>query len=421
MTSTASRRLQVRLACTHRTRAAAVIAVAILCPVLPSRAAEPPSTRPHPASHPVASRPSSLDARENDALRELLDGIRTRHKLPALGGAIVDLDGVRSIAAVGIRRHGSAEAVTPHDLFHIGSCTKAMTSTVIARLIEEGTLDWTTTPADVFPELSDAMDPAFRKATLELLLTHRAGAPADLNADGLWARLWERRGSPIEQRLDLLRSVLARPPVSEPGRRYLYSNAGYAIAGAIAERKTGLSWEDLMRRKLFEPLGMKSAGFGAPGAVGGGDVPWGHVLREGKLTPIEPGPMADNPPAIAPAGTVHCTLSDWGRFVALHLRGSKEDTPLLKRDAFHRLHTPSRGADYAMGWIVTQREWGGTVLTHAGSNTMWYGVVWMAPQKDFAVLAVTNLGDPAATHACDEAAWQLIQHVLTSTEKRQDD
>lgn len=418
MTHTARKRPPLPGPHAHAPRAALAIVLGLLWAGPYPSAAEPPSTRPHAASQPAATRPDGGDARENDALRELLATIRTRHKLPALGGAIVDRDGLRAVAAVGVRRHGSDEAVTPGDLFHIGSCTKAMTATVIARLVEAGTLNWDTTLAEVVPDLSDATDPAYRKATLEMLLTHRAGAPAELTADGLWERLWQRRGTPTEQRLDLLRSVVAKPPLSEPGRRYLYSNAGYAIAGAIAERKTGQAWEDLMRRELFEPLGMKSAGFGAPG---GGDVPWGHVLREGKLTPIEPGPMADNPPAIAPAGTVHCTLSDWGRFVSFHLRGSKEDTPLLKRDTFRRLQSPSRGADYAMGWIVSQREWGGTVLTHAGSNTMWYCVVWMAPEKDFAVLAATNTGEAAATHACDEAAWQLIRHVSSPTEKRQDD
>jgi hypothetical protein len=62
-----------------------------------------------------------------------------------------------------------------------------------------------------------------------------------------------------------------------------------------------------------------------------------------------------------------------------------------------------------MGWLVTERPWGGgRVLTHAGSNTMNYAVAWLAPRRDFAVLAATNLGGNKAASACDEAAAALI-------------
>jgi CubicO group peptidase (beta-lactamase class C family) len=116
--------------------------------------------------------------------------------------------------------------------------------------------------------------------------------------------------------------------------------------------------------------------------------------------------------AIGPAGIVHASVLDWAKFAALHLAGARGKAKLLKRESFRRLQTPPGGADYAMGWIVTRREWGGHVLTHAGSNTMWYAVVWMAPEKDFAVLVACNQGGDPAAKACDEAAWELIRDHL---------
>ena len=66
-----------------------------------------------------------------------------------------------------------------------------------------------------------------------------------------------------------------------------------------------------------------------------------------------------------------------------------------------------------MGWIVAERDWGsGTVLNHAGSNTMWYAVTWIAPKKDFAVLVACNQGGDEAEKACDEASSLLIQEFL---------
>lgn len=332
-------------------------------------------------------------------LAEVLEPIRARHDLPALAGAILQGDQLVGLGASGVRRRGGDAKVTPQDLFHLGSCTKAMTATLCALLVEGGKLRWTTTVGEVFPAAKAA--PAWRGVTLEQLLTNRGGAPGDLDGGGLWGRLWRHPGTPPEMRLALVEGVVAEPPALPPGTKYLYSNAGFSIAGAMAERAVGRPYEELMCEMLFVPLGMASAGFGAPE---GEAQPRGHTA-EGRA--VEPGPGADNPAAIAPAGRVRCTMADWAKFVALHLGHGT----LLRPETLARLHEVPAGADveYAMGWIVARRPWGGgTVLTHAGSNTMWYSVVWAAPRRDFAVLVACNQGGDRAPKACDEAAAALI-------------
>src|SRR5690606_3654788 len=114
---------------------------------------------------------------------------------PALAGAIVDLEGNTTLGATGTRRAGHEEPVTTGDLWHLGSCTKAMTATLIARLVERGDLEWTTTLADAFPDFALSMHPDWREVTIEQLLANRGGAPANLDADGLWGRLWRHKGS----------------------------------------------------------------------------------------------------------------------------------------------------------------------------------------------------------------------------------
>jgi CubicO group peptidase (beta-lactamase class C family) len=245
-------------------------------------------------------------------------------------------------------------------------------------------------------------------------VTHRSGAPANLDAGGLWGRLWSHRGSAVEARRLLLEGVVTKPPVSEPGSTYLYSNAGFAIAGAMAETVAKEPWEDLLRERLFDPLGMKSAGYGAPGTAGVLDQPRGH-RKDGNA--VLPGPGSDNPAAIGPAGIVHASIPDWAKFVALHLVGEGKSPRLLRRPTFTLLHAPAvEGKDrYAMGWGVQDRDWGGgRVLTHTGSNTMWYCVTWIAPKEDFAVLVACNQGGERAAKACDEAAGALIQDHLAA-------
>jgi CubicO group peptidase (beta-lactamase class C family) len=196
-----------------------------------------------------------------------------------------------------------------------------------------------------------------------------------------------------------------------PGSKYQYANYGYTIAGAMCERVTGKSWEDLMRDELFTPLGMTTAGFGSPGTAEAVDQPWGHGGIFGPKA-IAPGPQADNPAVIGPAGTVHCSLADWAKYAAFHLRGSRGEEPRLPADVFQKLHTPLPGDedDYAFGWIVTERDWaGGKALMHAGSNTMWFALIWLAPQRDEAYLAATNVGSNTAFLACDSAIVKLIE------------
>jgi CubicO group peptidase (beta-lactamase class C family) len=157
---------------------------------------------------------------------------------------------------------------------------------------------------------------------------------------------------------------------------------------------------------------MQSCGFGAMGTPGKTDQPWQHTLVLKWHKAIEPGPQADNPPVIGPAGTVHCSIIDWGKFITAHLRGEQGEAGMLKPGTFKRLHTPSFGGAYAFGWAVTDRIWaGGRVLTHTGSNTQNYAIVWMAPARDLAVLVMTNQAGGDTSNACDQTAVALIGYA----------
>ncbi len=167
----------------------------------------------------------------------------------------------------------------------------------------------------MFPEVASRLHPDFQTVTLSDLLTHRAGLPHDTS----WGR------SPglttTDQRRAALLSLLSKPPLSRPGTVYAYSNVGYVMAGLMAEEVSGQSWEDLIQQRLFEPLGMKSAGFGPPGQSNRDriDQPWGHHEIHGRFEPV----LRDNAPCMGPAGTVHSSVPDWGKFAALHLRGAE--------------------------------------------------------------------------------------------------
>jgi len=332
-----------------------------------------------------------------------LERIRQKRKVPGLA-VIVFKDGkICERSAVGVRKMGDPELLTTEDQFHIGSCTKSMTATLAAILIEKGKLTWTTTIGEVFPDLKGKMDVQYEAVTLEQLLTHRGGAPGK-QPETAWEEAFKEKGTPVEQRRKFIEAVLKEPPEASPGTKFIYSNQGYAIAGAILEKIVGEPWEKLMEERVFTPLKMSSAGFGPPGEAGKVDQPWGHQLVKGNIAPLR----MDNPPAIAPAGRVHCSLDDLMRYVVMHSHGAKEGG-LLKPETFRKLHTPPHGQEYAFGWIEAEADWaGGKAYTHTGSNTMWMVTIWFAPANDFAVVAATNIGGNKAEKACDEVVSEMI-------------
>ena len=336
-----------------------------------------------------------------------LEVIRKKYDLPALAIVVVKDGQIRERSAVGVRKLGDATPVTTNDVFHIGSCTKSMTATLAAMLIEEGKLRWDTTIAEVFPDLAGQMNPQYKTVTVEQLMHHRGGVPTE-PPSAAWKVAWKQNGTPVEQRREFITTVLSLPPATKPGTKMIYSNQGYAILGVMLEKITGTPWETLINQKLFVPLHMTTAGVGAPGTVDAVDQPWGHVHKLGLTVPVQ----LDNPPAISPAGRVHCSLDDLAHYVMLHLHESQTNG-LLKAATLKKLHTPTADEDYACGWVVLDRDWaGGKALMHNGSNTMWYLVMWLAPDKDFAVIAATNIAGPDAEKACDDAATAMIFKYL---------
>lgn len=354
-------------------------------------------------------------------LSQLLERERKKQGLPAVAAVVIQNDRVVAQGVAGSRKIGEVARAELADRWHLGSCTKSMTATMIAVLVERGVLSWHTTIGKALPDLAGTMRPEYRKVTVEMLLAHRGGINHELDVPGLWKVLWKREGTPVEERRKMAEVMLAQPPKVPPGK-YFYSNCGYGIAGHMVETITGKPWEQLMRELVFEPLGMDSAGFGVSWVGEPITDPWPHK-HDG--TPILPGPMADNPPSIGPGGTVHASIRDWAKFVLEHMRGVRgEDGLLLKAETYTRLHcgqkTGSGIEEYALGWKIVHRAWAkgkkrgdsGRCLHHGGSNNSWFSLVWIAPERDFAVLCTTNIGGGEIFPNIDAVNWAIIQNHL---------
>jgi len=292
---------------------------------------------------------------------------------PAVPGAFVGWTTAeaQAMAVAGLRRADGTAPVDDDDLWHIGSLTKSMTATLAARMVEAGLIGWDTTAGEAFGDRYPDMRDAWQDVTLEAFLRHASGMGANL---GPLATLLQGQGP----REDYVSRVLSEAPETERGG-YLYSNAGYVVAGAMLEAAGGASWEDLVAREVFDPLGLSSAGFGPPA----GDQPMGHrAALIGGLRPVPPGPRADNIPALGPAGRVHLSGGDMLRYLRVHL---VREADYLSADSWERLHRAEGPGDYAMGWVDMDG-----VLRHSGSNTMWFAQMRLHEAEGVAVFVAVN-------------------------------
>ena len=318
---------------------------------------------------------------------------------PALGTARIQGDFVTEMGVAGVRNSEMDTPVELEDKWHLGSCTKAMTASLIATFVEEGALSWDTTLQEALGELDYTIHEDYQDVTIAMLLSHTGGTWGSLLEHPNTRQIMNTPRPVMDSRQIVAEHVLTEAPEVTPGTTMLYSNAGYIIAGAILEQMTGTSWETLLTDRIFEPLEMNSCGFGPPDVDGEVVHPWGHYQGN----PVDPtSGSADNPLSLGPAGTVHCSMADWGLYIADAMNGVQGEPALLQSASYTQLFT-DQGHEYSLGWGVVDQDWtGGVAYSHSGSNSMNAATVWIVPELDEAYLMVSNSAENETWVVLDE-------------------
>ena len=338
----------------------------------------------------------SVMAAEPRDISAPLEVIRAKYRLPACASAVIENGRITAIGATGVRRADRNVHVTSADLWHIGSCTKSMTATLIGVLVDSGKIRWDTPVPDVFPGIT--CDPGWRRITVWDLVTQRGGVGALSRAE--WRTLDSAGGRSRDQRAKFARTLLRHPPLRPPGK-FAYSNEGYGLLGAIIEHASGESYEDFLSEHIFVPLGLKTAGFGLPAKPKSLDQPWGHWRENDRLTPVAPTLENQLPPALAPAACVHLSLEDFARYAWWLSTGEPR---LVKPETFVRLQTPPEGSRYAGGlWTSALPGIGGEAVCHTGDLGGFFAIFYAGGKC--ACVSVFNMeGD----------GWEWLGDVITA-------
>jgi CubicO group peptidase (beta-lactamase class C family) len=365
----------------------------------PAKALEPASTTP--------ARPIASDVGADAQIRAILESAVKSAKLPAMSAAVIRDGRVIGSAAAGVRKMKDSTPVQADDPFHLGNCTKAFTGVLIGRMVDEGSLRWDSTIAEVLGREIGSIHPDLAGVTVDQLLRHRSGLMARGPSE-VWIAAQRAKGPATDQRRAYVEAMLSKAP-GKPVGQYQYSNAGYAVLGFMAETVAGKPYEDLLQERVLKPLGITTAGFGQAGDARSVSAPWPH---------LDGGPsFTDNPVCVAPGMTLHMSIGDWAKFANFEL-GHQPTPPLLKPETFRHLQelagqVKDDEMGYACGWFRPLRAWaGGRALHHVGSNTVNFSEIWLAPAKDFGVIVACNEGNPDAADACEAVCTALIQRFL---------
>ena len=302
--------------------------------------------------------------------------------VPAVGMGMIVGDQAPLISVSGLRKQGNDTKVTISDKWHIGSCAKSMTATLTAILINSGKyeqLNWDTPLSNIFEY---QVHETLKDVTLKELLSHRSGIQDPEQWDDVVEKLKPLEGDVFKERAVIAETFLQKEANYDRinASEAHYSNIGYVIVGAVLEKITGKSWEQLMVQHIFNPLSMSSAGFGMPQneKLIDPDQPWGH--SENLEPTVDP-----NPSWLNPAGGVHSSLEDLLKFLKIHMQ---------KQYGFDILYDPiENNSDMNIGGWVTGELENLKILQAFGSDGTYLASFRIIPKLKSIIVCVTNSSD----------------------------
>jgi CubicO group peptidase (beta-lactamase class C family) len=322
-------------------------------------------------------------------------------RVPGVAVAVVRNDSVVLLRGYGVRTLGRTEPVDARTLFAIGSSSKAFTATAMAMLVDEGRVKWDDRATQYLPGFQ-LYDPyATRELTVRDLLTHRSGLTA---ADLM---LFD----PHVTRDSALQRVRYVKPTWSFRAHYGYSNLMYLAAGQITSRLLGRSWDDVIRERIFAPLGMTASNTSVTLLDRLSDVATPHDEIDDTVRTIP----YFNLDVLGPAGAINSNVADMAQWVRFQLAGGKvAGKPLLSAAAFEETHTPqtivplegfwklvaqdTHLLNYGLGWYLHEYH-GRFIVQHGGNIDGMSALVAMMPEERTGLVILTNLDGNDLTYA----------------------
>lgn len=354
--------------------------------------------------------PESLEKARIKEFEALLDQASLAEDFVGLAVAVVRRGELAMLKTYGVTEAGGSAPVTPNTVFRVGSLSKGFASTLAGLAIEEGKVSLTTQVAPYAKRFA-LKGGAERTLTVEDVLSHRVGLPPNAYDNLL------EEGSAVADILPRFRNVA---PICTVGTCYAYQNIAYDLIGGVLSAVYGEPYPDLIRERIFSPLGMRTASIGAASLKASGD--WARPSVRDQIDDGSAGKsfgpwriveVKDAYYRTPAAGGVNASIVDMARWLAAQMGAAPNVLPAKVLATIHTPHveTPSElrrwqalsnrlnEARYALGWRVYDYA-GYTLINHSGTVEGYGAQIAWIPESEIGIVILSN------TRA--ERVWRIL-------------
>ncbi len=336
------------------------------------------------ASQPLLAQQSPLEGFDEFVERGIAEW-----GIPGLAVAVVKDDEVVHARGYGVLEKGNPAAVDEHTLFGVASVSKAFTAGALGILVDEGLLDWDDPVIEHLPDFR-LYDPYVTSATtVRDILSHRVGVGRMTGNRIRWL--------PNRDRSELIRRMRHLEPEQAFRDSYVYSNVMFMVAGELVPAVAGMSWDDFVRTRIFELLGMERSNTSITAFDEGENAAWPHQEIDGEVVPIE----RRNFDAVGPAASINTSVQEITAWMRLHLGspGEVDGIRLLEPETLREMHRPQNAladgglagpvSSYGLGWRLSTHN-GVRTSSHGGATDGMNTTLVLVPEENLGVVVVTN-------------------------------
>ncbi|WP_243042802.1 serine hydrolase domain-containing protein [Dyella sedimenti] len=334
----------------------------------------------------------ALDAGRIEALKDFVDGARKAYDVPGVGLGLIDHGKVVFAGGLGVREVGKVDPIDAETLFMIASNTKALTTLMLARLVDEKKFGWDTPVVEVMPSFKLGNADTTRQVLIRHLICACTGMPRQ---DMEW--LLNSRDATPET---VMKALAGMQPTSKFGELFQYSNLMAAAAGYIGahvlypDLELGAAYDLAMQKQVFDPLGMRQTTFDYDRAMLG-DHATPHGLDVDGHVAVASMAINDTIRAARPAGAAWSSVADLLRYVQVELAEGllPDGKRYVSKEALLERRKPNVAigttASYGMGLMV-DRTWGVPVVHHGGDLAGFHSDMLWLPEQGVGAVILTN-------------------------------
>ena len=299
----------------------------------------------------------------------------------------------------GIQSIATKKKVTENTNFGIASNSKAFTTACLAILVEEGKMSWTDKVIHYIPEFKMYNDYVTQNFNIQDLLTHRSGLGL-----GIGDLMFFPDGSDFTMD-DILGSFQYFEPVSAFRTKFDYDNLLYLVAGEIIKRVSGLTWEQFIEQRIFNPLSMDDSYASLTYINDKSKVASPHLNKAKKLSLTDP-EQWDPTKINGAAGGIYSNVHDLTNWMLVQLNKGKYGANLeqqlfteASQQEMWKIHTTtevnrnpryhSHFSGYGLGWNLTDVN-GALVVSHTGGLIGMLSKTMLVPDLNLGIIVLTN-------------------------------